>query len=677
MRDELTPESEEAEAPAESETDWLQLALQLANDAYSASTTFLDSYLRNEWQRSLEQWQGRHSADSKYMNDAYRGRSKLFRLKTRSAIRKNEASAATAYFATADVVNISPEDDSDPMELVSAEIMNEIVNYRLTKTIPWFITLVGAYQDAQVMGAVVSHQCWRFERGRKDMPDIEIIPLENFRISPAAKWFDPINTSPYCIWLIPMYLYEVRERMVVGDEKSGLPPWHDVSEGELLAASKPYSDSTRLVREQRADIKTEEQVPSAFSIVWVRMVVLNHGGQDWMYYTIGAEHLLSDPVALNAIYLHGERPFVMGIANLETHKIYPASVPAITRDIQSQINELANQRLDNVKFVLNKRYFVKRGAQVDLRSVTRNVPGSVTLMGDPASDVLVHSTPDVTASAFGEQDRLNLDFDDLVGGFSGSSVQSNRNLNETVGGMNMLAQTGNAISEYQLRLFSETWVEPVLRQLVKLEQAYETDTVILGLAGKKSQMMQKLGFDQVTDELLQNELTVRVNVGVGATNPQSQVERFFFGLNSLATLLGPTASERINMEEVVAEAFGKLGYKDGKRFFNFDQQEDPRIQQLQQQVQDLMDKLNRKMSPEMEAAQIRKLEAERAKLKVEGATAALTVAQTAGMSPGMAPVADSILASAGWEDENGPPVAEVPVSPPPAALPAQIVPIRQ
>lgn len=673
MRDELTPpESEEAGAPAEPETDWLQLA----NDAYSASTTFLDSYLRNEWQRSLEQWQGRHSADSKYMNDAYRGRSKLFRPKTRSAIRKNEASAATAYFATSDVVNIQPQDDSDPVQLVSAEIMNELVNYRLTKTLPWFITLVGAYQDAQVMGAVVSHQCWRYERGRKDQPDIELIPLENFRISPAAKWFDPINTSPYCIWLIPMYLYQVRERMLQGDDKAGLPPWHDVSEKELLAASKPYSDSTRLVREQRADIKTEEQLPSAFSIVWVRMVVLNHAGEDWMYYTIGAEHLLSDPVSLAAIYLHEERPFVMGIANLETHKIYPASVPAITRDIQSQINELANQRLDNVKFVLNKRYFIKRGAQVDLRSVTRNVPGSVTLMDNPESDVIVHSTPDVTASAFGEQDRLNLDFDDLVGGFSGSSVQSNRNLNETVGGMNMLAQTGNAISEYQLRLFSETWVEPVLRQLVKLEQAYETDSVILGIAGKKSQMMQKFGLNQVTDELLQSELTVRVNVGVGATNPQSQVERFFFGLNSLATLFGPEASERINMEEVVAEAFGKLGYKDGKRFFNFGEQENQRIQQLQQQVQELMDKLNRKMSPEMEAAQIRRLEAERSKLKVEGAAAALTVAQSAAMAPGVVTVADSILASSGWEDENGPSVAEVPAGVVPAPMSAQVVPIR-
>lgn len=633
------------------EPDWLGLA----REAYRFSTTFVDSYLRNEWQRSIEQWQGRFSADSKYMNESYRGHSRLFRQKTRAAIRKNEAAAATAYFSTADVVNIKARDDSDPRQLISAEIMNELVNYRLINTIPWFLTLIGAYQDAQVMGAVISHQSWEYEAGKKDHPNIELIPIENFRISPAAKWHDPINTSPYVIWLMPMYLNEVRARMTRGNEKIGMPPWKKVSDGDLIATSKPYSDSTRIVREGRADSKTEEQSPSEFSIVWVRMNIMEHGGDDWIYFTAGEEHMLSDPAPLSAMYLHGQRPFVMGMANLETHKIYPASLPAITRDTQRQINELTNQRIDNVKFALNKRYFVKRGAQVDLRSITRNIPGSVTLMDNPESDVVIHSTPDVTASAFGEQDRLNLDFDDLMGGFSGSSVQSNRNLNETVGGLNLLAQSGNSVSEYQLRLFSETWVEPVLKQLVKLEQAYETDAAILKIAGQRSETMSNLGLTDVTDEMLQEDLMVSVNVGVGATNPQSQVERFFFGLNSLAQVLGPAAAEKINMEEVVAEAFGKLGYKDGRRFFNFDDQaEDPRIQQLQQMVQGLQEQVNRKVSPRMEAAQIAKLGAEREKLRVEATAAAMGAAQTAVAVPQIAAVADSILASSGWEDGGAP-----------------------
>ena len=90
-------------------------------------------------------------------------------------------------------------------------------------------------------------------------------------------------------------------------------------------------------------------------------------------------------------------------------------------------------------------------------------------MNDPEKDVRVISTPDVTGSSFQEQDRFNLDFDEVAGTFSTSSVASNRQLNETVGGMNLLTQGANQISEFQLRVFTETWTEPCLRQVVALE----------------------------------------------------------------------------------------------------------------------------------------------------------------------------------------------------------------
>ena len=81
-------------------------------------------------------------------------------------------------------------------------------------------------------------------------------------------------------------------------------------------------------------------------------------------------------------------------------------------------------------------------------------------------------------------------------------MQSNRNLNETVGGMNILTASANKVENYQLRTWIETWAEPVLRQVTLLEQAYETDDVILSLAGRKTELPQKFGIDAVTDDLL-------------------------------------------------------------------------------------------------------------------------------------------------------------------------------
>ena len=93
--------------------------------------------------------------------------------------------------------------------------------------------------------------------------------------------------------------------------------------------------------------------------------------------------------------------------------------------------------------------------RVDLRSLVRNIPGSFTLMEDPEKDVHVQETQDVPSSAYVKQDRLNPDFDDVASAFSGSSVQSNRNLNETDGGMNLLTSAANKVENYQLR----TWIE--------------------------------------------------------------------------------------------------------------------------------------------------------------------------------------------------------------------------
>lgn len=641
--------------------------LQLANDAYESSESYVDSYLRKQWEDGLKQWQSKHASGSKYNADAYKGRSRLFRPRTRAVIRKNEAAAATAFFSTQDIVNIEPVDDSNELDLLTAELTNGLVNHRLQNTIPWFMILNGAYQSAQVHGQVCSYQSWKYD-GKRDEPCIDLRPIENIRIDPAADWLDPINSSPYVIDLIPMYVGDIEERMDSVDDKTGEAKWIKADEKTLLSATNEYYDSTRITREDRNDTKANtDSQNNKFSTAWVRRNIIRVSGQDWVFYTLGGEHLLSKPKKLEEVYFTGERPYVMGCAVLEAHKTYPSSVCDLTRDVQTEINDTCNQRMDNVKFVLNKRYFAKRNRQVDTRSLTRNTPGSVTMMTDPETDVVVQSTPDVTSSAFQEQDRLNLDFDDLAGTFSGSSVQANRKLNETVGGMNLMSQGANQLGEYQLRTFVETWVEPVIKQLVKLELKYETDETILAIAGKKSDTFVKYGFSEVTDKMLTGNLIVSVNVGTGAANPQTQVERFFFGLNSLAGVLGEDFVRDIDKEEVAKEVFGKLGYKDGLRFFNNDEEQDPRIAQYEQAIQELQRQLEQKRDPAEQAAKVRKLDAEAQLIKneavnksVESMFSAMSAAEKAAMMRIILPMADEMLASAGFEDANGSPIATQP-----------------
>lgn len=619
-------------------------ALTITKDAYAASTSYVDTNFRKQWEDAIRMFQSRHAADSKYNSEAYKYRSKIFRPKTRSVIRKNEGAAAAAFFSNMDVVNVSAVNDKNPVQVLGAQLYKELLQHRLTKTIPWFLTLLGALQDAMTVGVVCSHQYWNYrERVRtlrsylmdqasgahimgldgpmmfeqhettvlEDRPCIDLIPVENLRIDQGASWVDPVNTSPYLIHLIPMYVGDVK-LMGQPNPKTGEPGWKVPEDGALRSAMNQQYDQTRQAREQnREDSKSPSKPLTQFDIVWVHKNIAREEGEDFCWYTLGTEHMLSpEPRPLSEYSPTKKRPYAMGIAVIEAHKIYPDGLAGLGRELQKEANEVANSRRDNVLLVLNKRWKAKRGAQVDIKSLVRNVPGSVTLM-QSLEDAEPVEFNDVTSSAYAEQDRINVDYDELVGNFSTSSVMTNRKLNETVGGMHMLGQGAGQLQEYTIRTFVETWVEPVLGQTVELEKAFEADETIIKLMG------QKIGQD-VTSEMFDADVELNVNVGIGATDPIQRINRLLTAARSIAEIahLGVAG---LKIGEVSKEVFGAIGYRDGGRFW--EDGEDPRLAQAMQSLQQLQNDLSqaqaalkdKSQANEIQAAKVMADIAERAK----------------------------------------------------------------
>jgi hypothetical protein len=638
-------------------------ALSLAKNAYSTSDTYFNNSVRNTMERDIRQVQGLHPSGSKYYSDHYKGRSKLFRPKTRTALRQAEATCASAFFSTQDIVSISAEDEKNDMQAASAAINQQLLNYRLSKSVNWFQILVGAYQEAHTVGVVASLQTWKYDaENGVDKPDVQLIPPENVRIDPAANWTDPVNSSPYVIILLPMYVYEIE----------GRSDWIKLDRAKIRAAGSRTSDSIRLQRENgMTDSKEQTSEINEFSIVWVHLNFIRQGGKDYCFYTLADQELLSEPKLTKDAFPHlknGDRPVVMGKGTLEAHKIYSTSKTSMSRDIQAEINEVANQRIDNVKFAMNKRYFVNRNRNVDIRSLVRNVPSGVTMMDNIDSDVRIVETNDVTSSAYAEQDRLNSDFDDIAGAFSGSSVASNRKLNETVGGMQMLSNTANQIGEYDLKVFTETWVEPVLRQMVLMEQTYETDEMILALAGDKAKLYQRFGLDVVTDELLMQEVTLSVNVGTGSTNTFNQLERFVYGLREIQSLLGESAFSRLKSGEIIKEIFGKIGYKDGGRFY-IEEGDNPEVDDLISQIEQLKSMLAQKENPELVAAKIGDInakttlsKAQAVKVGVEAVYSAMQTGASIAQNPLIAPVGDKVMEASGYQRPSGGQDPNIPIT---------------
>jgi hypothetical protein len=137
-------------------TDWLKVA----TDAFEASTTYIDANHRQKWDANIRAFNSKHPVGSKYLSDSFKHRSKGFRPKTRSIVRKNEAAAAVSFFSNMDVVNVDAVDQDDFLAVANSFVNKELIQHRLTKTIPWFKVLIGALQDAQTLGVVCSYDYW-------------------------------------------------------------------------------------------------------------------------------------------------------------------------------------------------------------------------------------------------------------------------------------------------------------------------------------------------------------------------------------------------------------------------------------------------------------------------------------------------------------------------------------
>jgi hypothetical protein len=582
-----------------------------SRSAFRASDDWFNSSVRRKIEDNMRMFNSEHPRGSKYHHTAYAKRSKLFRPKIRTATRKLEAAASKAFFATQNAVSCDPPNPSDPKQKMTGTVQTELLNYRLTNNIPWYLTVLGGLQDSQKQGIVCSKQSWKYNEvdqvyeesymdsnGEEqtartinrailaDHPEVTLVPIENIRVSPASDWRDIANSSPYLIDREPFFVHEIEERAEQGAQR-GHTAWRNVSRDDMRSSLRNDFDSIRQAREGRRedrydDVRTDVE---AYDVIWVHHNFMRVNGEDWYYDTLGTEIMLSEePVPKSEIFPTLQRPYVIGFSTIETHKPYPAGGVELASPLTEESNDITNLRLDAIRHVLSPRYFIRRGQSVDINSLMKNVPGGVTTMDDPNTDVHIRTVQDPTAGSYQEQDRLDLAVDDLLGNFSGSSVANNRNLNETVGGMGLLSEGANEITEMTIRILSETWIEKVLQQVMEYEMAYESDEVVLSIVGMRSGVHPRAAF-----EMIKAPTQTTVNVGFGATDPMKQLEKLQVGMKALFEFK-PELAQKIDSKELATEVFGALGFKTAERFFPSlyqDDQKNPEVEELTQKIQEL------------------------------------------------------------------------------------------
>lgn len=614
--------------------------LTAVRDAGRISLQYQTQAVSRSLARSYRAWRNEHDESSKYRTSAWRGRSRLFVPKTRSAVRKQMATATAAFFSTDDVVNVEASYGDDEMQRASAAVLKADLNYRLTASnrksgMPWFLTCIGAVNDANLTGVIISKEYWEYEtvedeamemvledeedpasdyversvkinRVVKDRPMIDLLPVENVRVDPAAPWYDVAQLGAWFIARYPMHISDLRT-MMESDGKNGVEQgWRsDVPDSVLIKGrTDDTSSSTRSVREGSSDRYDEVNASLGdWDIVWIQENFIRIDGIDWHFWSVDHHGLLSDIRKTEDAYpaLHGDRPYTFGVGALDPHRVYPMAPVESWQPLQLEMNDIVNLRLDTLKRSIAPLAKVKRGKKVDLKQVQRRGQPDAVLQVDSMEDVEFEATPGPSGQSYTETSSLNSSFDELSGTFSTSSVESNRRLNETVGGMQLLSGSANALSEFDLRVFNETWAERSIRHVVHMIQYHESDETVLAIAGSKARVWQKYGVSPTLDDLLAAELTTKINIGVGSSDPMQKLAKLSAALEMSAPLTEILEKQGISPdgEALIEEIFGAAGFKDGRRFFKFDE-EGAQQNQMPPELIEMMEKLKVQMA-EIEA----------------------------------------------------------------------------
>jgi hypothetical protein len=613
--------------------------------------------------RSYRAWQNQHADNSKYLGTAYKGRSRLFVPKTRAAVRKNLATAAASLFSTEEVVNIAAQYEDDPQQRATAATMKANLDYRLTRAsgksgMPWYIISMGACLDGQLTGVSISKQYWEYGevptgrlrveeraaidpltgepimdpmtgapgmeqhlvpeiRVTKDRPMVELHPIENVLIDPAAPWYAPVQMGRWFACRYPMGLNDARAMIASGSKGAagghGVQ-WLEVSDETLLKGRVEEDRAgTRRVREGGGDRYEDARGTREMDIVWLQENFVRIDGMDYHFWSVGRHAFISTIRETREVYPEqdGDRPYVMGVSQLDTHRVFPQSPVETWQPLQLELNDVANLRLDTLKRSIAPLAVVKKGKNVDLTAVQRRGQPDAMVMVDQMDDFELRPTPGPTGAAFTEASVNNSLFDELSGTFSTSSVQSSRQLNETVGGMRLMSGAANAVSEFDLRMWVETWVEPVIRQLVHLIRFYESDEKVVAIAGQNARAWTRFEYMPTIEDFEACEITVRVNAGIGALDPMAKLQKLRSAFEMLTPLMGEAKGQgiSIDVEAIIEEVMGAAGFRDGRRFFKFGeappQQMDPETIRVMEEI-----KLEREKSEQDFIARLLELRSE-------------------------------------------------------------------
>ena len=245
------------------------------------------------------------------------------------------------------------------------------------------------------------------------------------------------------------------------------------------------------------------------------------------------------------------------------HKFHGMSIADTVQDIQLIKSTIMRNLLDNMYLTNNARYAVLAG-QVELDDLLSSKPGGIVRMRAPGA-VTALPTPQIQPYAFDMVRYLDGIREERSGVSKMSQGLNPDVLTSHVTSGAISAATESAMQRIELiaRIFAETGIKDLFRNIYSLVQRYEDRQKMAYLNGK---------FVPIDVSRWKEKLNCTVNVGVGSGSQQSKTQTMGSIMQIIQGLVQNGGMGSIvtpeNIYNAVSEFIAQSGYKNADQFIS-------------------------------------------------------------------------------------------------------------
>jgi hypothetical protein len=485
-----------------------------------------------------------------------------------------------AIFSSDPVIAVKPRIQDD---VENAKTMEQLVNYQIEQ-MNLFNTSISLFKDACILGTFISKVDWKKESRQKKRIALEEVyenydemgnpvgqpinqPILNdkgkpitekydvniyddnyiyrvdpfwFLIDPKADPTDPIDSAEAVIFIKETTIPKLRQM-----EKDGI--YKNISEVEKVKGIVEFTEGN-----ERFNV-VDKTAPTRLNDKHTQRVTLYEYWEDDRVIVLAEEKVIirDEPNP----YWHCKKPFLMARICPVQNEIYGIGLMEMVESLQHELNDTRNQRMDNIKFCLNKMWIIARNADVTLPIISE--PGGIIISND-VDGVKDVTTGDVTQSSFVNARDIAEDIQRAHG--IHDPALGKPTARETATGVLSLQEAANARFQMMIMIACRNFFNKAAEMMIDNNQQFITGEKVFRLTGGKDITIKDI------NEVVGHYDYEPVGASLEGLTKYARIEQLFRARNALAD------NEKLNKTKFDMQILELLNIKNVGEYFYTDQE---------------------------------------------------------------------------------------------------------